>query len=286
MIDSAPSTDSQQLRALGRRLAVVGYGEYLASFDPLFPGAARIRGRTEAAPEALRPLVDLLLCGARVPRAAVADSLGSDELVEALRGFGLIVDAGEGTIALPGLMLISICGRWLFVQVPGPRRSVYCGDDSVALLHRLQPLTGGRALDLCTGPGLQALHASGFAREVVAVEIDPFAAALARVNVELNGCADRVAVRLGDLYAPVAGERFHTVIANPPYLPLPEDLPYPLYGHGGADGLRVVRRVLDGLPDALAPGGQAQLVGALLSDGKTPLALPELQALCSARPHP
>jgi len=277
---SPPSLDDELLRAFGERLAHLGYGEYLASFDPLTPGAARARGLHARAPEPLRPLIDLLLLGAALPRPRVDELLPG--LVDGLREFGLLADRDDGALALPGLMLLAVCGRWLLAQPPGPRPLAYCGDDSIALLLRLQPREQGRALDLCAGPGLQALHLAGRAREVVAVELHPFAAALARINVALNALGDRVAVRAGDLFAPVAGERFDTVVANPPYLPFPDDAPYPLYGHGGADGLRVVRRILAGLPDALAPGGSAQLVGALLTDGREPLALPELRALASA----
>jgi SAM-dependent methyltransferase len=180
-------------------------------------------------------------------------------------------------------MLSVVAGRWLFITRPGPRAAAYLGDDSVALLLRQQLKPGGRALDLCTGPGLQALHAAGFAREVHAVELSPVAAALARVNTELNGVADRVHVHVGDLWAPVRGQRFDNVICNPPFLPLPDDLPYPSFGHGGEDGLRVVRRVLEALPAALLAGGSAQLVGALLGDERDLLDRAPLESLCRER---
>src|SRR6185295_1603809 len=52
----------------------------------------------------------------------------------------------------------------------------------------------------------------------VATEVSPAAAAIARKNAERNGVADRVDVREGDLFAPVHGERFELIAANPPYI--------------------------------------------------------------------
>jgi release factor glutamine methyltransferase len=77
-----------------------------------------------------------------------------------------------------------------------------------------------RILDLCTGSGVIAVSlAKEFpAAQVVATELSPAAAAIARKNAARNGVADRVDVREGDLFAPVAGERFDLIAANPPYI--------------------------------------------------------------------
>jgi release factor glutamine methyltransferase len=77
-----------------------------------------------------------------------------------------------------------------------------------------------RVLDLCTGSGAIAV---ALARElpgamVVATDISPEAAALARRNAKRNEVAARVDVRVGDLWAPVAGEVFDLIVANPPYV--------------------------------------------------------------------
>ena len=63
-----------------------------------------------------------------------------------------------------------------------------------------------RVLDLCTGSGAIALALAKElpAAQVIATELSPAAAAIARANVERNQLADRVEVREGDLWAPVA----------------------------------------------------------------------------------
>jgi len=73
-------------------------------------------------------------------------------------------------------------------------------------------------LDLGTGSGVGAVFAARYARRVVAVDINPAAVRCARINAQLNAVEDRIDVRLGDLFAPVAGERFDVVLFNPPFL--------------------------------------------------------------------
>jgi release factor glutamine methyltransferase len=77
-----------------------------------------------------------------------------------------------------------------------------------------------RILDLCTGSGVIAVSLAReyAAAQIIATELSPPAAALARKNAARNAVADRVDIREGDLFAPVAGERFDVIAANPPYI--------------------------------------------------------------------
>jgi HemK-related putative methylase len=81
-------------------------------------------------------------------------------------------------------------------------------------------LTGSEAevLDMGTGSGVCAIAAARCARRVVAVDINPAAVRCARINALLNRMEDRVEVRQGDLFAPVAGERFDLILFNPPFV--------------------------------------------------------------------
>lgn len=127
-----------------------------------------------------------------------------------------------------------------------------------------------RVLDLCTGSGCVGIT---LARErptskVVATDSSPDAVALARENALRLG-AYNVAFRVGDLYRAVEADRrkdrFDVIAANPPYIPTAEigvlepDVrdfePRPALD-GGADGLSVLRRVIDGAQAHLAaPNG-------------------------------
>jgi methylase of polypeptide subunit release factors len=87
----------------------------------------------------------------------------------------------------------------------------------------------------------------------------------------MNGVEEQVQVRLGDLFAPVAGETFDLVLFNPPYFRgTPKDLLDLAWR-----GIDVLERFAAGLPSALAPGGQAWIV--LSTDGEAPALLQALE---------
>ena len=110
-------------------------------------------------------------------------------------------------------------------------------------------------LELCTGSGCLAILASrAFPNaEIDAVDISRDALAVAARNVADFGLGDRVMLHRGDLYAPVADKRYDLIIANPPYVDaegmagLPRECRAEpkLAFDGGADGLDVIRRILD-----------------------------------------
>jgi ribosomal protein L3 glutamine methyltransferase len=110
-------------------------------------------------------------------------------------------------------------------------------------------------LELCTGSGcLAVLAARAFPNaQIDAVDISKDALAVAARNVADHGLEGRVTLHRGDLYGPVANQRYDLIIANPPYVDaegmagLPREcLAEPkLAFDGGADGLDVVRRILD-----------------------------------------
>jgi release factor glutamine methyltransferase len=122
-----------------------------------------------------------------------------------------------------------------------------------------------RALELGTGSGAIALALLTERKRarVVATDVSASALRLAASNAEQLGLADRIELREGDLFEPVAGERFDLVVSNPPYLALSEASGLaPELAHeperalfAGPGGLEVLERVVEGAPEALLPGG-------------------------------
>ncbi len=122
-----------------------------------------------------------------------------------------------------------------------------------------------RILDLCTGGGsLAILAARVFPNAAIdAVDLSPGAIAVARRNVEEHEIVDRVRLLTGDLFQPLADQRYDLILANPPYVDAeavaafpPEYAAEPLIAHsGGADGLDLVRRILADAPGHLTPEG-------------------------------
>ena len=256
-------TEHEPLRLLGSALEKTGYGEYCSSFNPLTPRRERWIASRGDADETLRPLVDLFLLGRRVHVDVIEPRIA--ELFPALEPLGLPLLDKDGFASLGNLVLYRIFGIWLLFEQPSADPKLYFGDDSVALLSRLSPPRGGSTLDVCAGPGIQALHCARSAARVVALEINPVAASLIGVNARLNGFR-HIEVVCGDLRglgadALTCGEPFDHLTANPPLLPFPDHLPYPFVGHGGSDGLRLTWSILRALPRVLKLDGVAQIIG-------------------------
>lgn len=164
---------------------------------------------------------------------------------------------------------------WL-IKPPG----VYEPQEDTALLEeslrRESRPPGLHVLDVGTGTGVLALAASrAGASRVVAIDISRRAVLAARVNAALS--RRRVHVRRGDLLAPVAGQLFDLVLANPPYVPSHRVEP-PARGaarawDAGRDGRVLLDRLCAGVPALLRPGGVFLLVHSTLSDPETTLRL-------------
>jgi ribosomal protein L3 glutamine methyltransferase len=121
-----------------------------------------------------------------------------------------------------------------------------------------------RVLELCTGSGCLAIIAAEIfpEAEIVATDLSADALDVARINIAEHGLEHRITLLEGDVFAPVKG-RFDIILANPPYvdqaamaaLP-PEYRAEPeLALAGGADGLDIVRKIVEGADRHLSAGG-------------------------------
>ena len=122
-----------------------------------------------------------------------------------------------------------------------------------------------RILDLGTGSGAVAL---ALARErprarITATDVCPAALAVAERNAQSLGLSGQLCMRLGDAFAPVAGERFDLVVSNPPYVgedeagSLPPELAHEPHQalFSGPDGTALLRRLVEGAPAVLEEEG-------------------------------
>jgi release factor glutamine methyltransferase len=113
-----------------------------------------------------------------------------------------------------------------------------------------------RILELCAGPAAAgvaaARHHTG---HLTTVDVSRRAVLNARLNAALYGVSARC--RRGDLLAPVRGERFDLILANPPYLPGPTQPPRGAARawNAGRDGRAVLDRICAEAPSFLTPRG-------------------------------
>jgi ribosomal protein L11 methyltransferase len=106
---------------------------------------------------------------------------------------------------------------------------------------------GDRVADVGAGTGLLAMAAASLgARDVVAIDDDPVAIAVARANLRANRFGGRVRLRRAEAASIAATGRFDLILMN--------------------IGRTVIDRSLPGLAAALTGGGTAILAGFLIED--------------------
>jgi release factor glutamine methyltransferase len=134
-------------------------------------------------------------------------------------------------------------------------------------LELLADRRGALVADVGTGSGAIAcaLAAARPDLEVLAVDQSLGALAVASDNVRGLGLSGRVRLLAGDLFGPLAslGGSLDMIVANPPYIPsgimptLPVEVVHfepHLALDGGADGMRILRRLIAEAPGFLRPG--------------------------------
>ena len=147
------------------------------------------------------------------------------------------------------------------VLIPRPDTEILV----LAAIERLQELDNPAILDIGVGSGaiivsllVKLPSACGWA-----VDISPAALAVARANGVLHEADSRLELRTGDLFGPVAGQRFDAIISNPPYIPADDistlalDVQQEPLGalHGGKDGLDFYRHIVKEAPGYVKSGG-------------------------------
>src|SRR5258705_5100950 len=116
---------------------------------------------------------------------------------------------------------------------------------------------GERMLEIGGGLGLAAVLAARTGARVTAIDVLPAAVEVMRANAALNDVT--IDARLGDCYAPVAGERFDPISANLPQMPTPPGRerrdPAAAADNGGPHGGGLPAPGIPGAPRHLNPGG-------------------------------
>ena len=139
-------------------------------------------------------------------------------------------------------------------------------EDSVLLIKALNVIPETKFLEIGCGSGIVSVHAALNGADVTAVDINPKAAEITKINAENHG----VSIKAGasDLFSDVEG-KFDLIVFNLPYLPAEEDeLDSPIVKAwaGGPDGLGPLPELLAHCPEHLLPGGKLVVVVSSLMD--------------------
>ncbi len=216
----------------------------------------------------LATLVRLFALQAPVERRNADAAL--PDLVEPLAAAGMIEVSGDEVRALVDVRPYGDEAHdWWIVCDPTPGLSGAAGEmnpehvlgiseasSSLAQLTVRTPV--GRALDLGTGCGVQALHLAQHADVVVATDVNPRALAMARLTASLNELD--IDVRDGSLFDPVVGERFDLIATNPPFVISPPGASQLVYRDSGMPGDSVVRHLVENAETHLSEGGWCQIL--------------------------
>jgi SAM-dependent methyltransferase len=264
-IDGLETLTDGELAALRERFLQVGFlPEVLGRAESVAPGQLDVvslplvRWTLRARGEPADRIALLLVYGDAVPVAEVSRDLG-EGLVRRLVEGGLLRDGPEGLVC--PFRLIPLEGLWILGDEPsaGTDAVMGPGPTTLELLRNLPARCDGAVLDLGTGAGTFALALAGRgASRVVATDLNPRAARITRFNARLNGL--QLDVRVGDLEAPVRGERFRWVVSQPAYVFCPPDEPTVVFLHGGPRGDELAFRVLAALPALLEDTGTALIL--------------------------
>jgi len=142
--------------------------------------------------------------------------------------------------------------------------------ENLFLSQRLKAAPGAHVLDIGFGSGIFSIKAAlkGACR-VYGTDINPKAQEYAIRNSIINGVEDKVHFYVGDTYEPLRDQsvpRFDLICTNPPFLPIPEGIPYYLHSNGGPHGTTVISKILRGVRDNILPQGCFQMVTMSLGD--------------------
>ena len=249
VLDRAGYTDEGVLGVLG--------GDELGSL-----GERRVPAllRRTAGGSPLETLVRLFVIGVDVDAAAARRAVAPMDLA-AWVDVGLLAPTGGNVRAALTLR----CYQGLVVASDFPRPSRGLAVDyvmgitpstlSLAALTVRDPVTS--VLDLGTGCGFQAFLAVRHSDRVVGTDANPRAVRIAELNRMLNGI-DTVSFGTGDLFDPVADERFGLIVSNPPFIISPDATHQFLSTERPADVL--CQELAKGAPSHLVEGGWCQFL--------------------------
>lgn len=203
-------------------------------------------------------LVRLFWLGRAVSEPVIREKLPCLD-VEQLEGVGLLhcrdgeVQANAKLAPYHDLLLVSDFGPEIHRELPADH-VLGVGAASLTLGSLTVRRKVKTALDIGTGAGIQAFLVDRHADHVIGTDTNLRALNFARFNAVLNGI-DNIEWREGNLYEPVAEQKFDLIVSNPPYVISPESRF--VFRDTNLPGDAVSEKVVRGAGEKLTEGGFA-----------------------------
>jgi release factor glutamine methyltransferase len=144
------------------------------------------------------------------------------------------------------------------------------GEDTYLIAEKISVSSDDVVLDMGTGCGILAIIAAKKAKNVVGIDINPYAIKFATKNAEINCVKEKIEFRLGDLFKSIRQcERFSLILFNSPYLPSEVNEEKSWIGKawaGGPNGREVIDNFIVKAPSFLIANGKIFLIQSSLSD--------------------
>lgn len=231
-------------------------------------GANDVRAQITVLPREVQVVQRLFALHEPVPHDMAVAVVG-EEILGSLVALGLLSrrSTAQGPVFWAGEWQI-VCYRDSFVFAKQPFAAIerydyrlYIGELSMAFVHGLGAVEG-RVLDLGCGTGILGIAAAQNRRvsHVTLIDIDEESTWASQINVLLNGLGDITTVVNGDLFGPLRGQKFDTIITSPPCTPVPESVAFPPALAGGPVGLSVVEPILRDATGFLAENGELLMI--------------------------
>lgn len=203
----------------------------------------------------------------------VLSQIMKKEFINELLHIGILIKDGEELYSeysivcyLDSYFLVGLCPEYYQKSpIKFERKDIYIGLDSLILCNNMKYLNG-ELLDLCSGSGIQGILAAKRSNmKVTCVEINKEACNVIEFNKIINDVSDNVKVINNDLFEGI-DSKFDMIVANPPYVPIPDNLDYYVSGDGGNDGVMIINKILLNCHKYLKKYGQVWMVGEILED--------------------
>lgn len=209
--------------------------------------------------DALDWLIRLFLLEETLPRAWIPA-----DILDLLRALGLVTgeDGVTATVKLYPVQSVYVASdRDLSGRTGAEHVFSAISPQTEEFLELLPQTPCPACLEICAGAGAAALlAATRYAVQSFAFDVSERCRVFTEFSRGLNGIRN-LTVKRGDLYAPAGSQTFDRILAHPPYVPSLRATQ--LFRDGGEDGERLTRRVVEGLPNYLHPGGRLYLLAML-----------------------